>query len=258
MQKSLYRLYTISGIRIIALAILQAAGYKTIAQQKEVTHQTLYWVRYYNQMSVHPRWTWHNEIDNRRFLQVNKQHHLIIHSHLHYKVLPNVDIAAGFTYSRQSPQSPDATVNLVVPELRPFQEINLTMPFGKRLVLAQRLRVDERFIHRNNGKQLLDGYDFNFRIRLRAQAIVLLSKQSTDHTTYLKIANELMVNAGKNITLNQFDQNRIYVGLEQNLGKKLAFELGYLHWYQQRNSGYQFFNRDITRLTIYHRINTKS
>ena len=258
MQKSLYKLYTISGIRIVGFIVLQAVGYKTIAQQKEVTRQTLYWTRYYNQLNFHPRWAWHNEIDNRRFLQSNTQHHLIMHSHLHYKVLPNVDIAAGFTYSRQSPQSPDATVHLVVPELRPFQEINLTTPFGKRLVLAQRLRVDERFIHRNNGKQLLDGYDFNFRIRLRAQAIVSLSKQSTDHNTYLKIANELMVNAGKNITLNQFDQNRIYVGLEQNLGKKLAVELGYLHWYQQRSSGYQFFNRDITRVTIYHRINIKS
>ena len=163
--------------------------YKTTAQTKEVTHQTLYWTRYYNQLSFHPNG--HNEIDNRRFLQANKQHHLIIHSHLHYKVLPNVDLAGGFTYSRQSPQNPDATVDLVIPELRPFQEVNLNIPFGKWFVLAQRLRIDERFIHKNNGKILLEGYDFNFRMRLRTQALLSLSRKNTLYNSSLKLANEL-------------------------------------------------------------------
>lgn len=255
MEISLYKLYTISTFRIIITITLQVIVYKTTAQTKEVTYQTLYWTRYYNQLSFHPKWTWHNEIDNRRFLQANKQHHLIIHSHLHYKVLPNVDLAGGFTYSRQSPQNPDATVDLVIPELRPFQEVNLNIPFGKWFVLAQRLRIDERFIHKNNGKILLEGYDFNFRMRLRTQALLSLSRKNTLYNSSLKLANELMVNAGGGILLNQFDQNRIYIGFEQNLGKKLAIELGYLHWYQQRNTGYQFFSRNITRLTIYHRIN---
>jgi hypothetical protein len=63
-----------------------------------------------------------------------------------------------------------------------------------------------------------------------------------------------MVNAGDKIIYNQFDQNRVYAGIEQGLNKKFTIELGYLHWYQQRASGYQFFDRDIIRLTIYHKI----
>ena len=147
---------------------------------------------------------------------------------------------------------------MVVPEIRPFQEFNFTAAISKRLSLGQRLRIDERFIHKNNGKALLDGYDFNFRVRFRLQANMIVSKAISMNQTTLKIANELMVNAGSSIALNPFDQNRIYLGIEQNLGKKASVELGYLHWYQQRSSGYQFFKRDIIRLTLYHRIKLKS
>lgn len=258
MRKNLYNQYTIHSIRFLTFAILALIKIDSLAQQKEVSKQSLYWTRYYNQLSIHPRWTWHNEIDNRRFVKPGKQHHLIIHSHIHYKLYANLDAAIGFTYSRQSPQFPDAVIHLTVPELRPFQELNWITTVTQRLTLIQRLRIDERFIHRNNGKELIEGYDFNFRVRVRAQVNLLLSKSLNEYATTLKVADELMVNAGNNILLNSFDQNRIYVGVEQGLGKKISVELGYLHWYQQRNTGYQFFNRDILRLTFYHRIKLKS
>lgn len=258
MRINLYNQYTISVFRCFIILLLGVFQQKSFAQQKEVIPQSLYWTRYYNQLSINPQWTWHNEIDNRRFFNNNKQHHLIIHSHVHYKIHPSFDAAVGLTYSRQSPQFPDAPSALVVPEIRPFQEFNFTAAISKRLSLGQRLRIDERFIHKNNGKALLDGYDFNFRVRFRLQANMIVSKAISMNQTTLKIANELMVNAGSSIALNPFDQNRIYLGIEQNLGKKASVELGYLHWYQQRSSGYQFFKRDIIRLTLYHRIKLKS
>ncbi|MFN8346116.1 MAG: DUF2490 domain-containing protein [Spirosomataceae bacterium] len=227
------------------------------AQPKEVEKQVLYWTRYYNQWTLSPKWSWHNEVDNRRFLKPNKQHHLIFHSHVHYRLLQNVDFALGFTYSRQSPQLPDATAELIVPELRPFQEVNVSTTLAKRFSLTQRFRLDERFIHKNNGKALLDGYDFNWRFRYRLQASLLVSKQAGPYQTNLKLADELMVNAGRTIGFNQFDQNRIYAGVEQSFGKNIALELGYLHWYQQRSLGYQFFSRDIIRFTLHHRIKLK-
>lgn len=225
------------------------------AQPKEVAHQTLYWTRYYNQFTIHKQWVWHNEIDNRRFLSNSQQHHLIMHTHLHYRLHPNADIALGLTYSRQSPQFPDATLTLVVPEIRPFQEFNFIQPINKRLIVSHRFRVDNRFFRKNNGKYLLEGHDFNFRFRYRFQATYLLSKLENKYPATLKIADELMVNAGQNIVMNHFDQNRIYVGLEQALSKHFAVELGYMHWFQQRNTGYQFFNRNILRFTVFHRIN---
>lgn len=154
----------------------------------------------------------------------------------------------------QSSQDPNSTTGLVVPELRPVQEINLNNPLSKRFTLQQRLRIDERFIHKNNGIDLLDGYAFNFRFRYRLQASYKINKDEAKNATVLKVADELMINAGSNIIYNQFDQNRIYAGLEQGINKSISAELGYLHWYQQRAIGDQFFDRDIIRLTLYHKI----
>ena len=105
------------------LLIVLAIGPSVFAQ-KEVRHQSLYWLRYYNQLVINKDWTWYNEIENRRFFNGNTQHHLIMHSHLHRQVYKNIDLAIGLTYARQSPHDPNSISRLVVPETRPFQEIN--------------------------------------------------------------------------------------------------------------------------------------
>lgn len=229
----------------------------TAVSQKNITNQSLYWLRYYNQLSINKKLTWHNEIDDRRFFDANKQHHLIMHSRLHYKFFQNVDAALGMTYSLQSPQDPASTSELVIPELRPVQEINIVNPVTKKFSLQHRFRIEERFIHKNDGKTLLDGYDFNFRFRYRLQVNYMLTKIEANHPLTLKIAEEIMVNTGEHIVYNSFDQNRIYFALEKSLAKGFSAELGYLYWFQQRSSGNQYFERDIMRFTLYHKIKLK-
>jgi len=242
------------AIKITAFLLLVIFLNPAAKAQKTVTHQSLYWVRYNNQLTINKKWTWNNEIDDRRFFENSRQHHLIMHSRLHYKFFQNIDAAFGLTYSLQSPQDPNSINTLVVPELRAFQEINFSNVFSKKFTLQQRLRIDERFIHKNNGKDLLDGYDFNFRFRYRLQANFKISKDKAKDTTVLKVADELMINAGSNIIYNVFDQNRIYIGVQQGISKNISFELGYLYWFQQRVTGNQFFSRNIIRLTLYHKI----
>lgn len=240
------------------LLLFSSVSFGLHSQTKQVTNQNLYWIRYNNQMSLNKKWTLQNELENRRFFVPNRQHHFITHSRLHYKVLPNVDMAFGLTYSLQSPQNPNLTSGLVVPEIRPVQEVNYINPVTKQLAIQHRVRIDERFIHKNDSKVLTDGYDFNFRFRYRLQASYKLAQKESKMPTTLKISNEFMVNAGDKIIYNQFDQNRIYIAVDQGLSKNISAELGYIHWYQQRATGYQFFDREIIRLTMYHRIKLKN
>ena len=241
-------------VRYISIAVIIAFSAQVASAQKTIARQSLYWTRYYNILTLHPKWSWHNEIDNRRFWENNRQHHLIMHSRLHYKWRGNADAALGLTYSRQSPQDPHSDKSLVVPEFRPVQEVNIVTPLGERWAFHSRFRVDERFFRRNDGSQLLAGYDFNIRFRHRIQLVYNVYKPGAKRPLSLKIANELMVNAGKNIVYNHFDQNRIYIGAEHGLFKNISAEIGYLHWYQQRNAGNQFYSRDIVRCTLYHRM----
>ncbi len=243
---------TAKGIPLIFVFIALSISVK--AQDKQVTHQALYWTRYYNQISLNDKWTWHNEVDNRVFFENNKHQNLIVHSRLHYKFLKNADLAIGFTYSLQGPQDPNSKSNLIIPELRPVQELNFNSTISNRLAILQRLRIDERFIRKNNGVELLEGYNFNFRFRYRLQAAYKFQKVAAKITTTLKISDELMFNCGKNIVYNQFDQNRFYLGIEQVINKNISAELGGMYLFQKRSSGYQFFDRDIIRFTIYHKL----
>jgi hypothetical protein len=197
------------------------------------------------------------EIEGRRFIETKERHHFITHARLHYRVTPQFNVGGGLTYSRQSSQFPNREDNLVVPEIRFVQEANYTIPVNKRISIQQRLRIDERFIRKNNGFELLEGHTFNFRFRLRLQGNFRLNKDDNKLPTLMKVSNEVMFNAGKNIIYNVFDQNRIYAGVEQRFSKSFSGEVGYLHWFQQTAIGNRFFSRDIIRFTLFHNINVK-
>lgn len=65
---------------------------------------------------------------------------------------------------------------------------------------------------------------------------------------------ELLINAGKMIVKNTFDQNRLYAGLQWGLNPNVAFEMGYLNSFQQRANGEDYFDRDIIRLSFIHKL----
>jgi hypothetical protein len=228
--------------------------------QRENISQNLYWMRYANTTALkHPKLSLQFEAEGRRFFETNERHHFITHARLHYRVTPQFNVAGGITYSRQSSQFPFREKNLVVPEIRLVQEANYNIPVSRRVSLQQRLRIDYRLIRRNNGFELLEGYNFNIRFRFRLQGSFLLNKDLTKNATILKISNEVMLNAGSRIVYNIFDQNRIYLGLEKRFSKALAGEIGYLHWYQQTAAGNVFFDRNIIRTTLFHNLKfTKS
>jgi hypothetical protein len=235
------------GILSLGLAPARARG-------QTVTRQALYWTRYYLQTSLSPRLTLHLEADNRRFVQPHAHHHLIAHGRLHYRLGRRADVAAGLTYSRQSPQLPGSG-GLTVPEWRPVQEANLSQPLGQRLALGHRLRTDERFIRRNGPEGLQPGHDFTLRLRYRLQLTWRLSPKAKKTGWWMaKLADELMVNPIRPEALPFFDQNRIYAGLEYGFSPRLSVEVGYLHWYQQRPSSKDYFARDIVRFTLYHKL----
>lgn len=244
-------------MRLILIFPLCLIGAKVFAQEKQITNQSLYWVRYYNQLKINKSFTWHNELDERRFLSSNIQHHFIGHSRLHYKLSPSLELGAGLTYSLQSPQIPSSNSSLVVSELRPTQEINYSFSTSPKLKIQQRIRIDERFIYKNYSNELLDGYCFNLRWRYRVQLNYLLNRADSRSPTTLKANSEIMLNTGRKVIYNQFDQRRLYVGIEQGFGKNISAELGYMNLFQQRASGIDFYNRNIIRFTVYHKINLR-
>ena len=78
----------------------------------------------------------------------------------------------------------------------------------------------------------------------------LKTNEENNPVITLRVADEIMFNH----TGNTFDQNRIYVSAEFYLTKKLSLEPGYIYIFQQRFGTEEFFERQVARLSLFHRI----
>ena len=206
----------------------------TVSAVGQTVHQQGYWMRAYLRLKVSPRWTWHSEVDERRFVGPDRQWQFITHQHVHYRLAPTIDVGLGGTYSRQAQSA------LTVPEFRLFGETSWTLPLSPKVRLQQRLRVEQRWVRQVRDQQLVDAYQTPVRVRYRLQG------EWQPHSRWrLRLYDELMVLA------HDFDQNRLYAGAEYQLGAGFAGELGYLKLWQNRLLRPDNYNRDVLRFTLY-------
>ena len=218
------------------LMVLLAGAFTSVAQEQA------YWIRYYNQFTLSPKWVWHNEFDERRLINPDRQAQFFIHTHLHYLLNKKFDVAMGFNHARTQ-----SSANETIPEWRTWQEINFNPTITSRLKYNFRYRLDERFIHNTSAGLLEDGYRFVLRHRIRAQAFYRVGEK--ERITF-RVSDELMLNTTSGV--DTYDQNRIYGSVEIQLIKSVSIEVGYLNQNVNRNGVKTTFN--VLRTTVYHRL----
>ncbi|WP_348822828.1 DUF2490 domain-containing protein [Flavobacterium aestuarii] len=224
--------------------------------EKNVDQQSLLWIRYYNQLTINNKWSIHTEFDNRIFINPVEENLFVIRVHGRYKINNNIDAGAGYAYFSVATQDPDVITDFRIPENRIQQDISWKQDLTSCIILNQRFQVEERFIHNANKEELLSGSTFSWRFRYRLQGEFSCWKKNEQQLKAV-IYDELMINAGENIVKNTFDQNRIYAAAQYGINRNIALELGYLKSFQQRASGVDYYDRDIIRFTLYHKIHLK-
>jgi hypothetical protein len=244
-------------MKTIRVLFLFLGCFITHAQsEKNIDHQSIFWSRYYNQLTVNEKWAIHSEFDNRLFLKPIAQNLFVVRIQGRYKINETLETGAGLVYFSVATQDPETIPDFKTPEYRAQQDISSKHPLGK-ITLNQRFQIEERFIHNANKQELLPGTTFTWRFRYRFQADYSFWKKENQFLKAI-VSDEILFNAGKSIRKNTFDQNRIYAALQYGVNKNFAFELGYLNSYQRRASGLDFFNRDIIRLSIFHKLKLKN
>lgn len=220
--------------------------------EKNIDHQSILWTRYYNQLLVNEKWSLHTEFDNRLFLKPVQENLYVIRVQTRYKINEHLETGIGFAYFSVATQNPELSYDFNIPEYRGQQDLTWKFNISK-ITLNQRFQIEERFIHKSNKESLVPGTTFSWRFRYRLQADYIFWKKENQ---YLKtiLSDEIMFNAGNAIVKNTFDQNRIYAAVQYGLNKSIAVELGYLNSYQRRANGIDYFNRDIVRFSIFHKI----
>ena len=220
--------------------------------EKKIDNQSILWSRYYNLLTLNEKWSLHSEFDNRLFLKPVTENLFVIRSQVRYKATNTIELGGGVGYFPVATQDPENTTDFMIPEFRGQQDVVWKNTIGK-IQLSQRFQIDERFIRNASKTGLLPGTTFNWRFRFRIQAEYDIWKKDN---RYLKtiVYEEILLNAGKSIVKNTFDQNRVYAALQYGFNKKIAVELGYLNSFQQRASGVDYYDRDIIRLSIFHKL----
>jgi hypothetical protein len=144
------------------------------------------------------------------------------------------------------------------PEHRAWQQIWWNQKYPG-LTTLQWLRLEERFNHKIANDELLDGYNFNYRLRYNmAFFIPLKGKEITPGTPFAIAMNEVFLNFGGKIVYNTFDQNRFFAGIGYQFTTHLNAQLGYMNVYQQEAAGNTYISSDAIRLFIFHSLDLRS
>ena len=240
---------------LFVIAILGLMQYSNA--QKNITHQSLIWYTFVQDMKINDRFSVYTDIQERHFVSPVKQSQLVMRSTFKTAIKHNFDFGVGFCFFLSN-TDPTVDYDLQTPEVRPYIEFNNKQTF-KRVTVSHRARMEARFFHNIDGTELVKGFSFgNMRFRYQFGLDILLNKPKEEkHALKLKIMEEVMINFGKKIKYNALDQNRISVLLVYAPIQAVAFEVGYVNWFQQRPTGDKYFNRNIFRFGVVHHIHLK-
>jgi hypothetical protein len=228
-----------------------------LGQNRNKTYQSLLWLRYNAQIQLPKKFLIKAETEERFFLTKRiKQHQYIYRISVDKQFKNNWNIGVGFTNFWASTNDELSTTKLLVPEWRSQVEIINQQKIIEKLSVQHRIRTEWRFIHNTNKSytELEDGYTNNFRFRYQITLNFIAYKKEEKELKF-SIFDEILLNAGKSIQKNIFDQNRIGIAVRYNFNKKVGTEISYLNWYQQRANGIDIYNRQILRFTLYNNFN---
>lgn len=133
-------------------------------------------------------------------------------------------------------------------ENRIYQQAQLTTKVGKVSIL-QRLRNEQRWQEKIVNDEETGELRFTDRVRYLVSFTVPIF--SNKKLPSLVISDEVLIQFGKEVVYNTFDQNRLFIGIKQNITPKLSFDLGYMNVYQEKYSGYQYDMNHTIRLFFY-------
>lgn len=164
-----------------------------------------------------------------------------------YWAKENVVLAAGYGHLWAAPQSKNFST--WGHENRIHQQLVYTGKAGK-VNIAHRLRNEQRWQQVIVNDVFTGKVRFSDRVRYQFGVNIPIFKDP--RLPQLTMADELMVQFGKNIVYNTFDQNRIFIGLRQNITQKLSFDIGYMNVYQQRYAGNVYDMNHTLRLFFFY------
>jgi hypothetical protein len=164
------------------------------------------------------------------------------------------NFTAGFGYGHMWGAPTNAGFHLYSNENRITEQVQLNSQ-KRKFAVTNRFRIEQRWQQKVVNNQKTNDYRFTNRLgyAIKFSYTPFKNKSLPSFVNF----EEVMVQFGKEVVYNTFDQGRFYFGIKQNISPDLSFDLGYLHIYQQQYSGYQYNAANVLRLYFNYNIGWK-
>ena len=173
-----------------------------------------------------------------------------------YYLKDNTKLTAGYAYINHFPA--EAHPDISQPEHRPWQQVQWQNRFPK-FRMMQWVRLEERFRRKiKDNDELGEGYNFNYRVRYNMMLNFAFNKKPFAPKTISYVLNdEVLLNFGKEILYNSFDQNRLFLGLQYHTNKHDFLQFGFMYFYQQLTAGNKYRHIYAPRVSYFQNLDLR-
>ncbi|MFC5271217.1 DUF2490 domain-containing protein [Adhaeribacter terreus] len=193
------------------------------------------WLSYSGDHNLSGNWGLHAEFVMRRYKLYKHPMQVMPRVGVNYNIGKNIMLTLGYAYVHTYPYG-EFPASDDFPEHRSYQQFFFKGNVAS-LFFQHRYRIEQRWIKHAGRKDFL--YTNRFRYNLRASH-PFKGTTIDPKEFYVAAANEVFINAGKNVANNIFDQNRASLLFGYRYTKELAFELGYLNQIVAQRNGFRF------------------
>lgn len=222
----------------------------TTNAQKQISHQSLFWLGTVDNFRFSEHWGAVTDFHYRTFDFMSHTYYYLIRGMANYYFNENLSAGIGYAHVWSAAFT---VVNPFANENRITEQVQLNSK-KRNLSISNRWRLEQRWQQRIVDHVKTNDYRFTDRIRYAIGFVYSPFKDRTlpSFTNY----EEVMIQFGKEVVYNTFDQAKFSFGIRENITPQLNIDLNYMYQYQQL-AGSQYLAENILRLYINYSVGWK-
>jgi hypothetical protein len=230
----------------ILLVILPVVSTGQSLPKKEINNQAHTWLSLNTLTKFSDRWAVMADVHLRTNDFFKDNNFTLIRTGISYIPSSKFSFNVGYSHVWLAPRNLSWTT--YSDEKRIHEQVQLSTKQGNVSIL-QRIRNEQRWqeIIVDNKETGKNRFSNRVRYLISTTIPVFKSKKAPS----LVLADEIMINFGRDVLYNTFDQNRLFIGFKKTINPKLSFDFGYMNVYQQRINGFQYDSNHTLRLFFY-------
>jgi hypothetical protein len=230
---------------LILFSMTVLASGQTNENEKQITHYNQTWVSINSTMRFSDHWGMMADFHDRTQGFFKEDYFYLARLGVVNWINGKYPVAYGIAHLWLAPEPGNKTWSN---ENRIYQQWSAAHGEGIVTVL-QRIRTEQRWKDVIVDDQRTGEKSFSFRVRYLASFDARIFNDPK--LPKLILSDEILVQFGKDIVMNAFDQNRLFIGLKVPVTHDLIVDFGYMNVFQQKSTGYKYDANNVFRVFFY-------